>query len=119
MVRGAVVRRDGMIKVDTQSHRTILVLLIIISPGPPPEAPLLPIGPQMRLLGCSCTYFGACLGSYSQGVSWQWLNEVTRDVESVHNGTLVRGPWYSDEEIVEICRLIKLLQDQYKLLSRN
>ena len=88
MVRGAVVlRRDGMIKVDTQSHRTTRFAnhnLTWASTRSPSTAP------QMRLLGCSCTYFGACLGSYSQGVSWQWLNEVTRDVESVHNGTLVR-----------------------------
>ena len=48
-----------MIKLDTQSHRATRFLLIIISPGPPPEAPLLLIAPQMRLLGFLSTYFGA------------------------------------------------------------
>jgi hypothetical protein len=28
------------------------------------------------------------LGASSQGASWQWLTEVTRDVNSAHNGTL-------------------------------
>ena len=59
MVRGAVVlRRDGMIN-WTLNLTELLVLLIIISPGPPPEAPLLLIAPQMRLLGFLSTYFGA------------------------------------------------------------
>ena len=80
-----------MIKLDTQSHRTILVLLIIISPGPPPEAPPLLIAPQMRLLGFLIFkhIFWRCLAHRPRRVSWQWLTEVTRDVESVHNGTLV------------------------------
>ena len=51
-----------MIKLDTQSHRTILVLLIIISPGPPPEAPLLPIAPPDAFAGLFMHIFLRCFG---------------------------------------------------------
>ena len=116
MVRGAVVLiGDGIMKVDTQSHRTILVLLIMISPGPPPEAPLLPIAPQMHLLGFLSTYFGAGLGSWSQAVSWHGNGEVDAE-ESPRTrrpqGTfLPRALVLSMKEIVEMCGSAKLLQD--------
>ena len=63
MVRGAVVlRRDGMIKVDTQSHRATRFANIIISPGPPPEAPLLPIAPPDAFAGMFMHIFLRRLG---------------------------------------------------------
>jgi hypothetical protein len=48
-----------MIKLDTQSHRATRFANHNLTPGPPPEAPLLLIAPQMRLLGFLSTYFGA------------------------------------------------------------
>jgi hypothetical protein len=43
----------------------------------------------MHLLGFVGTYFGGFWAHHPmQGASWQWLTEVTRDVESLHNGTL-------------------------------
>ena len=60
MVRGAaVLKGDGMIKLDTQSHRTTRFANHNLTCGPPPEAHLLLIAPQMRLLGFLSTYFGA------------------------------------------------------------
>jgi hypothetical protein len=50
---GVVLRRERMIKLDTQSHRAILFANHnpTWAPGLPPEAPPLLIAPQMRLLG--------------------------------------------------------------------
>ena len=78
-----------MIKLDTQSHRATRFLLIIISPGPPPEAPLLLIAPD-AFAGLFKHVFWRCLAHRPRRVSWQWFTEVTRDVKSLRNGTLVR-----------------------------
>jgi hypothetical protein len=49
-------------KLDTQSHRTTRFANHNLTWASPKEAPLLPIAPQMRLLGFLSTHFLALFG---------------------------------------------------------
>ena len=90
MVRGAaVLKGDGMIKLDTQSHRTTRFAnhnLTWASPRSPSTAHC----PPDAFAGLFKHVFWRCLAHRPRRVSWQWLTEVTRDMKSLRNGTLVR-----------------------------
>jgi len=78
-----------MIKLDTQSHRTTRFAnhnLTWASPRSPSTAHC----PPDAFAGLFKHIFWRCLAHRPRRVSWQWLTEVTRDVKSLRNGTLVR-----------------------------
>jgi hypothetical protein len=88
LVRGGVVqRRDGLI--NWTLNLTEPLFLLIKSDLGLPQNPLYCPLPSVCVCWVVQAHRLAVFGLIIPGsVTWQWLTEVTRDVESAHNGTL-------------------------------